>query len=129
MLDKKLIKQLYKDGYKDGMKMSDIAHKFNVSPQRIHQIVKNYISFRNRNLSFANFPNLRLLEGCRNCGKRVDVIHHKNFNSDNNEEKNLIPLCKKCHYIEHKWLYQNMGSSIRVTRLKKKLQKIMITSS
>jgi len=119
MIDKKLIIKLYKSGYKDGMKMSDIARKFNVSPQRIHQIVKNYTSFRNRNSSFANYPNLRLLRGCCNCGKRVDVIHHKNFNSDNNEEKNLIPLCKKCHYIEHKWLYQNMGSSDRVLRMKK----------
>ena len=100
--------------------MSDIAREFKVSPQRIHQIVKDYASFSNRNLSFANFPNIRVIGGCRKCGKRAIVIHHKNRNSNNNSEENLEPLCKKCHSIEHKWVLQEQDKSVRVRQIQKK---------
>ena len=119
MLDKILIKRLYKED----MNMSEIARKFNVSPQRIQQIVKNYTSFTNHNFSYVNYPNLRLFNGCRECGGRVEIIHYKNHNPNNNNEKNLVPLCKKCHFIKHKWRLPLEEKSVRVTYLQNKFKK------
>lgn len=99
MLNHKVLKDLY---YEQDLTMLQIASNFHVSVQRVQQIVKTYKSFSSNNFSFKHYPNLRLLRGCRKCGKRVQEIHHKDGDSYNNKEKNLIPLCRKCHVKTHK---------------------------
>jgi len=44
----------------------------------------------------------RLQKICQKCGstKFVD-IHHKDKNTDNNDIKNIMVLCRKCHKQEH----------------------------
>jgi len=41
---------------------------------------------------------------CKQCGyknKKVLIVHHKDFNRKNNNIKNLIWLCRNCHYLIH----------------------------
>jgi phage FluMu protein Com len=43
---------------------------------------------------------------CANCGENQNLhIHHVDFNRNNNDEENLILLCKDCH----KFIHSKMG--------------------
>jgi DNA-directed RNA polymerase subunit RPC12/RpoP len=40
---------------------------------------------------------------CEECGKtpKVLIIHHKDFNKDNDDPENLELLCPYCHFKKH----------------------------
>ncbi len=41
---------------------------------------------------------------CKKCGIddiKVLVVHHKDYNRDNNAKNNLIWLCRNCHHLAH----------------------------
>lgn len=40
---------------------------------------------------------------CAECGASGDLqVHHKDRDRSNNEPENLVPLCKNCHWDEHR---------------------------
>ena len=57
---------------------------------------------------------------CINCGKnRKLVVHHKNHNIFDNSLKNLVTLCRKCHYkIPNKkrdYVFEEKGKQYTLT--------------
>jgi hypothetical protein len=52
---------------------------------------------------------------CNRCGYNEFIscvdIHHIDFNPDNNDKDNLIPLCSNCHRALHwgKWEMKDLG--------------------
>jgi len=86
-----------------GLSQSDIARQLKISRQRVHQIITGYKSFASNQFSYAYLPKLSIsvLNGCTKCGKRMVFIHHKDGNSKNNSEENLLPLCSSCHTNAH----------------------------
>jgi hypothetical protein len=101
----KVIK-LYKQRYSSG----EIARKFGISTQRVHQIVKGYQSFATSVGDLSRYPRL-VGKPCQRCGGPQQVIHHVDGNSSNNAESNLIPLCKLCHTAVHKEMRKELGKS------------------
>ena len=94
MLDKKIVEELRKQGWT----YQKIALKLNVSKQRIHQIIKNYYNTgrQDRKKLYRDFGD------CKECGEfKAEILHHKDFNNENDEIDNLIALCQKCHYKKH----------------------------
>lgn len=72
---------------------------FNLSRQRIHQIVSNYHNFgrHNRKDKYKKIP-----EKCVICKKLPPkLLHHKDFNNANDDVKNLQPVCPSCHSLLH----------------------------
>ena|ERR1035437_201509 len=95
---------------KKGMYPSQIAREVGISRQRVHQILTGYQSFASNHRSFAYRPNLSKISLCP-CGAKAIHTHHKDRNSNNNNEDNLLPLCSKCHYKIHKTMREqnNIG--------------------
>lgn len=94
MLDKVLILELRRKNHTQ----VQIAEIMGVSRQRIHQILKDYISggYRSR-------KKLRILNGgCKICHEKATILHHIDHNSHNNKLKNLLPVCIKCHHRLHR---------------------------
>lgn len=80
----------------------NLSELFDISIQRVHQIVKNYKSFNHRGLSFNKIP--LSLKNCEMCHKRSEIIHHKDHNSANNNPNNLMQLCRNCHSLIHTYI-------------------------
>lgn len=104
MLNKDAIKSLYAEG----VTIAELARQFNVSRQRIHQIVTGYKSFATvmNGRSFGKATTPRLDGVCKLCGVKAEVVHHIDKDSSNNNKDNLMPLCRKCHVLQHggfKW--------------------------
>ena len=97
-----------------GLSLNAVAKLFGVSRSRIHQIHNGY------NTSDENLKKLKLIiktrdnfqcqwgEKCKSekgKGLIVDekdlIVHHIDFNDENNDPKNLITLCKRCHSSFH----------------------------
>ena len=79
---------------------TQIGEKFNISKQRVHQIMKNYKTLSASKDERLLRTNL-LKHGCSLCPNKSINIHHIDKNSNNNSENNLLPLCRKCHYGIH----------------------------
>lgn len=79
------------------MTYQEIASIFNVSRQRIHQIIKDY-----KKLSYTKEINDLSMSTCHYCSSSAENIHHQDGNSRNNILENLVPLCRKCHIKAHK---------------------------
>jgi len=93
MIDRKLLNELYKKHHS----YAEIARIFQVSRQRIHQILRNYKSV------YINKKTKKILSKiCQICYERAKLIHHIDRNRQNNKPQNLLPLCLKCHYELHK---------------------------
>lgn len=51
---------------------------------------------------------------CEQCFSfKSTVIHHKDKNKKNNQENNLLPLCRKCHTLIH-YPHKNKNNKIRI---------------
>lgn len=48
------------------------------------------------------------------------VLHHIDRNRDNNVDKNLIPLCSRCHQVLHSEIYKKLDNARLLTRNKSK---------
>ena len=98
----------------------EIGEVFNVSKQRIHQILKSY-STAPYHRGKGNLHKWRFLIGrpCEVCFTNSKIeIHHKDGNRNNNKPDNLQSLCRKHHIEEEKklvrkgikkWNYSNRG--------------------
>lgn len=82
--------------HQEGLGYSEIASNFNISRQRVHQIITGY-----RTISPLKWKMKLLSEGCKKCSGKAMNIHHIDKNSHNNEITNLMPLCIKCHKKIH----------------------------
>lgn len=94
MTDRKaLILKLYNERYS----YTDIAKIIGVSKQRIHQIITDYTTQPNRSID-----NIRYFSNkCAICKKETTIIHHIDTDSLNNNPKNLLSVCEKCHKKIH----------------------------
>ena len=111
MLDKKLALLMLKNGHSQ----AQIAKNFNVSRQRIHQFLTGYTSitalfnykpkYKRHNNSKTNKLEIIYVElitrGCGVCRQKASAIHHIDKNFKNNDIKNLMAVCIKCHYEIH----------------------------
>jgi len=90
---------------KKGFSYQAIALLFNVSRARIHQIYSGYKPNKNIKETVLARDNWKCQWGKACKGKFLYpkdlVIHHIDGNDRNNEMKNLITLCKKCHVAFH----------------------------
>lgn len=86
--------------YKRLKSYSKVSKIFDLSKQRIHQIVKKYRNFGRKNR--LDIYNAIWQPICKNCRKeKTELLHHKDFNNENENIDNLIPLCRKCHTNIH----------------------------
>lgn len=93
-----------------GLSYGSIAKLFNCSRQRVHQIISGYKLKRNKETELL-FERIKQRDdnqcqwGERCKGEEVWpgnlIIHHIDFNNENNNPSNLITLCKKCHLYFH----------------------------
>lgn len=56
-------------------------------------------NYRNKVFKIANKP--KICERCDFSNEAAIVVHHKDYNHDNNDISNLEVLCFNCHAIEH----------------------------
>jgi ribosomal protein L37AE/L43A len=61
---------------------------------------KSYNEFYKKRLNLLPITN-RDYKKCTICKKPAEVIHHFDKNPENNNKKNLIPLCNNCHHNVH----------------------------
>ncbi len=94
MLDIKLISQLRKKEHT----YADIGRIVGVSRQRIHQILNKYTTRGYLSKKMKKFRD----KGCGICRGKAIMLHHIDRNSHNNDIKNLLPVCLKCHGELHK---------------------------
>lgn len=93
-----------------GFSYGQIGKLFNLSRQRVHQLINNYqILLTNnvrRNKWYFRIKQKILKRDdntCQKCGEATDlIIHHIDNDDNNNEFTNLITLCNKCHLRLHK---------------------------
>lgn len=38
---------------------------------------------------------------CQRCGRRAQLVHHRDHDPANNDQSNLEPLCRDCHEAHH----------------------------
>jgi len=38
---------------------------------------------------------------CQRCGRRAVMVHHMDKDPQNNDQSNLMPLCRACHEASH----------------------------
>jgi len=90
-----------------GLTYSSIAKLTGVSRARVHQICSNYKS-PSSSQSYQNIHNSILVRDNFRCqwgkvckDKQIEigdlVVHHIDFDDENNSSNNLITLCKFCH--------------------------------
>ncbi len=94
--------------FNQGLSYRAIGKLVGLSRARIHQIISGYPSIGNfKRIKMAVFSrdNFKCQWGvcCKqqNIAKDKLIIHHIDFNDKNNDLKNLITLCKKCHCLFH----------------------------
>ena len=104
MIDKNAVILLYKNRYS----LTQIATRFSVSKQRIHQIVKGY-----KNTGRAGrIPKYNALpKTCIVYGEIPIFLHHIDGNNKNDSIKNLLPVCQKHHFELHR---EGKGEGVRL---------------
>lgn len=90
--------------YKGGLGYSEIATRFNISRQRVYQIIRN--SAPENWSKVSAFIKVRDRNVCGNCRAYFRefsdlVVHHIDQDPTNNHAKNLISLCVLCHSRFH----------------------------
>ena len=88
--------------YKKLHSYSATARVFNISRQRVHQIVKKYNNF-GKHSRLKKYRKKLFEKKCAIC-KKVDatILHHIDFDNKNDATENLQPVCKQCHILLHK---------------------------
>jgi len=125
-MDKEKIKQLRKQGLSYGA----IGKMFGVSKQRIYQICggikRNNTDIERIYQSILERDNFECQwkQKCKGEIVKKDdlLVHHIDFNHNNNSEKNLITVCKRCHGYFHRKNHTNKS-------IEKKLNKKGKTST
>lgn len=120
-----------------GLSYQAIADLFKISRSRVHQVISGYnsgkLTYRKNIFTRDNYQ-CQWKELCK--GKDVLVknliIHHIDFDDENNKPNNLITLCKKCHSKFHRQNHINnkieknlQGSQIKKTINNKRNYKIV----
>ena len=82
---------------RNGHSQSGVARILGTSRQRVHQIVRNYVSRWGTNKEQLQ----KLRGGCKICRQDASQLHHIDGNTHNNHIKNLLPVCPRCHYELH----------------------------
>lgn len=105
MLNKKE-KEKIKKMYTNGSKSREIASIFGISRQRAEQIKEGREvinkDLRTKIIKKYNYE-CQIQKKCNGVNyKRKLEIHHIDIDSSNNNEENLIPVCKECHTFFHK---------------------------
>lgn len=95
MIDREYIKGLYLQL----RSYQGVGDKVGLSRQRVHQIVSDYRTHR-----FSNKHYFRIMAACDHkcvqCGKpNPTVFHFKDFNCNNRDDSNIMPVCSVCQGI------------------------------
>ncbi len=79
-----------------------VSDKYGVSRQRIYQIINGYGN-TGKNGRLKKYKKSGFFkEKCNLCKKKSPVVlHHKDFNNQNDDISNLEPLCYDCHIKRH----------------------------
>ena len=110
MVNKGLMEELYKQGYG----FEEIAWRVGISRQRVHQIITKYKNFGRD----GRLKKYRDFGKCKNCQEQqAEVLHHLDFNNQNDELNNLEPLCTQCHIEKHKGRKRKMQPKMTIERL------------
>ena len=89
-----------------GLTYQAIATMYKLSRARVHQIISGYDSNRtNYRKSILIRDNYKCQWGelCKSKETPINklVVHHIDFDNNNNSPSNLITLCRKCHSKFH----------------------------
>lgn len=99
-IDKKLIIHLYRQGHGYADIARIVGGKYGVSRQYIYMIVNSYYNTGKKgNLRADKYNNMK---ECEMCNEEAVALHHIDRNNKNDKPKNLLPVCKKCHYKLHR---------------------------
>lgn len=106
MIDDK-IKNKIKEFVAQGKSQTEVARLFNLSRQRINQIIKNEkkpITETTRdNILIRDKYTCQFGFKCLPHRKQPNlVVHHIDIDRNNNYQNNLITLCRECHVYFHK---------------------------
>lgn len=92
-----------------GLSYQSIGLLYGVSRQRVHAIINNYIPISQQTRDIKDIFNkvkerdkmtCQWGEKCNKTNNKL-VIHHIDFNDENNKLENLLTLCNKCHGYFH----------------------------
>jgi DNA-directed RNA polymerase subunit RPC12/RpoP len=86
--------------YNKTLSFAQTGRLFNISRQRVHQIICQYRNYGkgNRNKLYK----IAWEDKCKICKKnKSSVLHHKDFNNKNDTANNLLPVCNNCHAEVH----------------------------
>ena len=94
MVNRGLVEELRRQGFG----YEAIAERVGVSRQRIHQIVKGYKHYG----IHGRLKKYRKCGVCNDCKvTEAEVLHHIDFNNQNDSKENLVGLCRTCHTKRH----------------------------
>ena len=66
---------------------------------------ENHANWKNGESAYRNvLLRAKIQQACKGCGytnKKVLLVHHIDRNRKNNKVKNLMWLCRNCHYLIH----------------------------
>jgi hypothetical protein len=102
-----------REEYESGKKITELSKLYKISKQRIEQIVRRPIiknAVRKKIINSYDFK-------CSWCGilKYNGLnIHHIDMNPLNNNENNLIPLCKTCHIKFHSLIKETKERDVAI---------------
>ena len=92
-----------------GFSYGAIGKVFNISRQRVHQLLSGYVKLQTGNNKFVGWYKKihqsvlwRDNHTCQKCGRRGELVHHLDSNDTHNNPTNLITLCRKCHLGLHR---------------------------
>lgn len=109
--------------YKSGTTKTKLSKKFNISRQRVSQIVDKYSTLSNSAIRAKVFSYCQ--DRCVICHTKIKLqIHHIDNNSRNNLFENLVVVCNKCHKSIHAIDRESrITKTIKVIKRKKKTKK------
>ncbi len=97
---------------RNGLSYGSIGKIFNISRQRVYQLVSGYITTEKRNKNKIKNKELNQLfqfvferdnNECQICKSKNElIIHHIDENWENNISNNLVCLCNNCHLNLHR---------------------------